>query len=289
LTIKTIFRILPFSILLFFNAATAAEWNENKEVAQIFKDAGVTGTFVLYDVSRDEYTGFDQQRANTRYIPASTYKIANSLIGLTTGAVKDVDEILPYGGGEYFMDTWEHDMSLRDAIVISNVPIYQELARRIGLEKMRENMRKLNYGNMDIGQEVDQFWLEGPLEISAVEQTKFVSELAQQKLDFPIKHQKAVAEILELENGDGWSLHAKTGWQTATDPGIGWWVGWVKRGDHIYAFALNLDMYQIVDAPKRIELGKAALKALNVLTTDNFRNYSLGETFRPTRYDEYNN
>lgn len=262
---KTILRILPFSMILFFSAATAASWNENKEVAQIFGDVGVTGTFVLYDVSKDEYTGFDQERANTRYIPASTYKIANSLIGLTTGAVKDVDEILPYGGGEYFLDAWEHDMSLRDAIVISNVPIYQELARRIGLERMQENVRKLNYGNMDIGPVVDRFWLDGPLAISAVEQAKFVSALAQQKLDFPTQHQQAVAEILELEKGDGWSLHGKTGWQTATEPGIGWWVGWVKRGDHIYAFALNLDMDEIVDAPKRIELGKAALQVLKVL------------------------
>lgn len=265
MTFKSIFRIVPFSIIVFFTAATAAEWKESKIVEDIFKASGVTGTFVLYDVSNDEYTGFDPQRANTRYIPASTYKIANSLIGLTIGAVKGVDEILPYGGGEQFIKAWENDMSLRDAIKISNVPIYQELARRIGLERMQENVRKLNYGNMDIGPVVDQFWLGGPLAISAVEQAKFVSELAQRNLDFPIKHQQAVIDILEIEKTDSWSLHAKTGWQTATDPGIGWWVGWVKREGKIYTFALNLDMDEIVDAPKRIELGRAALKALKVL------------------------
>ena len=32
-------------------------------------------------------------------------------------------------------------MSLRDAIKASNVPVYQELARRIGLERMRANVR----------------------------------------------------------------------------------------------------------------------------------------------------
>ena len=69
-------------------------------------------------------------------------------------------------------------MGLRDAIKMSNVPIYQELARRIGLERMREGVKKLGYGNMEIGSVVDRFWLAGPLAISAVEQTDFLRRLA---------------------------------------------------------------------------------------------------------------
>ncbi len=52
------------------------------------------------------------------------------------------------------MKEWEHDMGLRDAIKISNVPIYQELARRIGLERMKAGVEKLDYGNKDIGEVV---------------------------------------------------------------------------------------------------------------------------------------
>ncbi len=258
-------KFLPLCLLFLCYQAHATDWVENNEIGELFKEADVTGTFVLYDVSADQFTGFNRERAETRYIPASTYKIANSLIGISVGAVKDVDEILPYGGGEQFIKAWEKDMSLRDAIKISNVPIFQELARRIGLARMQENISRLEYGNQNIGQVVDRFWLDGPLEISAIEQVLFVSKLTQNKLNYPINNQKAVVEILEIEKSDEWSLHAKTGWQTATDPGIGWWVGWVNRGGNIYAFALNLDMDEIVDAPKRIELGKAALKALKVL------------------------
>ncbi len=254
-----------FILFLLARPTLAAQWIENKAIEKMFSDAEVTGTFVLYDIGADTLTGFNKERANTRYIPASTFKIANSLIGVSTGAVKDVDEILPYGGAEQFIKAWENDMSLRDAIVISNVPIYQELARRIGLERMQENVGKLAYGNMDIGPVVDRFWLDGPLEISAVEQTMFVSKLAKKQLDYDEGHQQAVIEILEIEQGDNWSLHAKTGWQTATDPGIGWWVGWVKRDGKIYTFALNIDMNNIEDEPKRIDLGKAALKLLELL------------------------
>lgn len=265
MTFKGLVRILTISIATFFSAASAAEWNSNNEIEKIFEQADVTGTFVVYDVSEDTFIGFNQSRANKRYIPASTFKIANSLIGVSVGAVKDVDEILPYGGGEQFIKAWENDMSVRDAINISNVPIFQELARRIGHERMQENVRKLNYGNMDIGPIVDRFWLDGPLEISAVEQAQYISRLANKELDFPKEHQQSVIDILEIEKTENWTLYGKTGWQTATDPGIGWWVGWVKRGEKIYTFALNLDMNDIEAAPKRIELGKTALKVLKIL------------------------
>ena len=73
-------------------------------------------------------------------------------------------------------------MSLHDAIRISNVPVYQELARRIGLDRMSENLALLDYGNEDTGTIVDMFWLQGPLKISALEQAKFLARLAQERL-----------------------------------------------------------------------------------------------------------
>jgi len=69
-------------------------------------------------------------------VPASTFKIANTIIALETGVVKDENEIIPYGGRPF--KHWEKDMSMREAIALSAVPIYQELARRIGLERYRE-------------------------------------------------------------------------------------------------------------------------------------------------------
>ncbi|NOT53607.1 MAG: class D beta-lactamase, partial [Deltaproteobacteria bacterium] len=45
----------------------------------------------------------------------------------------------------------------------------------------------------------------------------------------------------------------------------GWWVGWVQKGERVYAFALNLDIQTAADASKRIDLGKASLKALGIL------------------------
>ncbi|MEO5721462.1 MAG: penicillin-binding transpeptidase domain-containing protein, partial [Chthoniobacterales bacterium] len=161
--------------------------------------------------------------------------------------------------------TWEHDMGLREAIKLSAVPIYQELARRIGLERMRDGVKKLGYGNMEIGEVVDQFWLRGPLAISAVEQTQFLDRLLDQKVPVSAEAMGAVREITLLEKTDAFELHGKTGWIFDTKPQLGWFVGWVERDGKVCSFALNMDMADKTDAPKRVELGRACLKALGKL------------------------
>ncbi|MFA6291027.1 MAG: class D beta-lactamase [Victivallales bacterium] len=239
----------------------AFDWQDGPELSKLFSTSGVKGTFVLYDVSANRFIGHERFRAETRFIPASTFKIPNSLIGLSTGVVKSVDEVMPYGGKPQPVKAWEHDMGLREAIKISNVPIYKELARRIGLDAMRENFAKIGYGNGEIGTAVDDFWLIGPLKISAVEQAQFLARLAKDELPFPKDIQAKVREIVQLEQGNGWILYGKTGW----DSKIGWWVGWVQKENRIYSFALNIDMPDTTNAAKRIELGKACLKTLGVL------------------------
>jgi len=259
-------HFLPSVFIVFTLQAQAADWKESPEIGELFKSAGVNGTFVLCDVTAQTYTGQNRDRAETRFVPASTFKIPNSLIGLSVGAVKSVDEVLPYKGHpQPFNKAWVKDMGLREAIVLSNVPIYQELARRIGLDCMRDNVARTDYGNKEIGPSVDSFWLSGPLKISAVEQTQFLAKLAQDKLPFPQEFQKSVREIVLLDRGLDWQLYAKTGWENAPGQGVGWWVGWVQKNSQIYAFALNMDVRQASDATKRVEIGKASLKALGLL------------------------
>ena len=257
--------LLMFGLTLLGSSLPAADWQESPQVAELFKKAGVEGTFVLLDVKADRLVGHNQDRAETQLVPASTFKIPNSLIGLSTGAVKNVDEKLPFGGKPQPYPQWERDMGLREAIPMSNVPIYQALARRIGLERMREGVEKLDYGNQQIGNVVDRFWLDGPLKISAIEQAHFLARLAQGQLPLDADVQKAVREIVLLEQTDQWKLHGKTGWENAPEAGTGWWVGWMEKDDAIYAFALNLAVRTKADGDKRVPLGKASLKALGVL------------------------
>lgn len=258
---KNIFACL---VTLWAGQTLALDAVQSPALERLFKKAGVTGTFVLYDVSAEHIVVHNLPRAEQRFIPASTFKIPNSLIGLSTGAVDSVDEVLPYGGKAQYFKSWEQDMGLRDAIKISNVPVYQELARRVGADRMRKNLAAIPYGNFEIGSEIDTFWLKGPLEISAIEQAKFLARLAQGTLPFPPDAQRAVREIVQLEHRDDRTLYGKTGWTTTPDPDLGWWVGWVTIEGSVFSFALNIDMPDRSDVAKRVDLGRACLKELEI-------------------------
>ena len=238
-------------------------------IENIFNKNNTKGTLVLYNVKEDKYIVYNEERANQRFYPASTFKIFNSLIGLYEKAVKDVDEVFyKYNGEKVFLESWAKDSNLRYAIQNSQVPAYKELARRVGLEKMKENIEKLDFGNKDIGKSVDTFWLEGPLEISAMEQVKLLTELSQNQLPYPIEIQKAVSDITILEQTDNYILHGKTGLADSENMNtvpIGWFVGWLEENDNIYVFALNIDNINSDDLAKRINIVKESLRSINLL------------------------
>lgn len=249
------------------SAREAAQFEVRDDLVTVFEDFGTPGTFALYDVAADRVIVVDSARAMRRYTPASTYKIANSLIALETGAVADETEVVPFGGEPQPVDAWEQDMDLRDAFAASNVPVYQEIARRVGLERMQDWVDRLDYGNRELGGVPDRFWLDGPLAISAVEQVRFLARLARQELPASASHQHVVREIALIDETPDVALFGKTGWLFDATPMLGWWVGWVERDGRVYPFALNIDMASDDDTSKRIPLGRELLERLGVLTT----------------------
>lgn len=255
-------------ITLFFCFLTitahAVELETSPAMAKAFGDR--QGTFVLYDLSQQRWLGHNTERAAQRFSPASTFKIPNSLIGLASGAVSSVDEVFYHHDGKAkYLKSWEHDMGLREAIKVSNLPAYQQLARKVGLSQMQRHISRLNYGNTEIGTQVDEFWVNNTLRISAIEQSQFLARLAQGQLPYPAAQQAAVREISELERGKDWVLYGKTGWTGSKQPSIGWFVGWVEQGGKIYSFALNMDVPDAKDLPLRLDIAKANLRLYGLL------------------------
>lgn len=249
-----------------FKGAVDRPVNTSKLV-DVFARHGVNGTIVIYDVQKNGYWLHNAGRAAERFYPASTFKIFNSLIGLSEGVIKDADEVFyRYSGEPVYLESWKADASLRSAIKLSQVPAYKELARRIGAERMQANIKKLHYGNESIGSKIDSFWLEGPLKISALEQVKLLTALARRQLPYSQKAQQQVCDITVLKQTDTCTLHGKTGW--ATDNlavPVGWFVGWVEAKDNLYVFALNMDVPYAKDLPLREKIALECLRTLKLL------------------------
>ncbi|TDU80733.1 beta-lactamase class D [Prosthecobacter fusiformis] len=230
-----------------------------------FKKRGLEGCFVVLDPRTETLHVYNPKRAEERFLPASTFKIPMALIGLDTGAVRDVDEVIPYGGTKEWMKEWERDMNLKEAMKLSNVAIFHQVAKRIGLERLKTHLTAFKYGNEQTGEDIGRrFWLEGPMEISALGQVDFLRRLTAGELPLKKETLEAVKVLTFYETKADAVIYGKTGWSGTKGDQIGWWVGWVDKGGRSYPFALNARIPSMEDAKKRIPTALECLEVLGI-------------------------
>ena len=237
-------------------------------LAKRFTDAGTAGTFVGYKVDDYMIIASDKDRSGEGKLPASTFKIPNSLIALETGVVQDPDkDVFPWDGVKRPIEAWNKDHTLRSAIAVSAVPVYQEIARRIGEERMQHYVDLFDYGNRDIGGGIDQFWLSGALRIDPIEQIDFVDRLRRRALPISKRSQDVVCDILPVIKVGESIIRVKSGLLGAErgEPSLGWMVGWAEKGDAHTVFALNMDCPEPHLVAARMTLTQACLSDIGAI------------------------
>lgn len=240
---------------------------ERPEFEKYFNQFGVTGACVVYNSAEDTYVYYNPERCAQRCIPASTFKIPNSLIALETGVIADENTVIVWDSVMRSIPAWNADTDLRHAFANSTVWYYQELARRIGEKRMGEYLEKFQYGNMDITGGIDRFWLMGGLRISPEEQVQFLRRLYSGVLPVSKRTVDIVKNIAIREQTAEYTLSGKTGWATIDSTDIGWFVGWVERGGNTWFYATNIECTQDNKqfSQARIAIAKSILQELQVL------------------------
>lgn len=266
-------KILSFILLFAALLLTSCVHNSNlpetilkPEYQSYFNDYGLEGSFILFDLNKNTYTYVNPEQKDREYIPASTFKICNSLIGLETGVIEDEHFVIPWDRIDRGYISWNQDQTLASALKYSAVWYYQELARRVGEKRMQEWIDKADYGNRNLSGGIDQFWLRGGLRITPAQQVDFLKKLYFNTLPFAVEHQETVKKIMIVEETDAYTLHAKTGW--AFKNSVGWYVGYVERGGDVYFFSTcvqgdDFDSENFGEA--RIEISRKILGALGIL------------------------
>ncbi|KAA3615062.1 MAG: class D beta-lactamase [Calditrichaeota bacterium] len=247
---KKVFLLL-FVSNLFSIAAERSKAISPDQIAAVFKKYNATGTFALYDLNAGNFTIHNPSRADSAAIPASTFKIFNSLVILEEGVVKDENETFKWDGKKKFLKNWESDHNLSSAIEHSAVWFYQECARRIGEERMQFWIDSVGYGNRNISGGIDRFWLDGGIRITPKQQIELLKKLYLNQLPFSQRSMDIVKEITIRKKKEDYTLHAKTGWAIRFNPQIGWYVGWLEKDDNVFFFAMNIDIRNNEDGKKR--------------------------------------
>lgn len=263
---KNIFSAL-LAVVVVLVACSPNNVKEDDSLKKYFDEHNFTGSFGLFDNGTGQFTIYNLSRfKDSAYLPASTFKIVNSLIGLETGRISN--ENMPikwdgvvrvFPGGDTAHD-WNRDMTMKEAFAVSALPYYQEVAMRIGKDTMQYWLDSLQYGNKQIGTAVDSFWINNTLKITADEQLGLVKRLYFEQLPFQKRTQDIVKRVMIRETTSNYQLAYKTGLGFRENGNLlGWVVGWIEENKHPYFFVLNTEGDK--DA-KMMEARIAMLKAI---------------------------
>jgi beta-lactamase class D len=176
-----------------------------------------------------------------RVTPASTFKIALSLMGYDAGFLKDEHTpLLPYREG--YLDWRPQWLQATDPawwMQESVVWYSQQVTQALGRARFAEYTRRFGYGNMDVsGVRAEDGlalpWINAALQISPLEQVAFLGRMVNRRLGVSAHAYDMTARIVQPGAvGGGWKLQGKTG----AVAGLGWYVGWASKDGRTLVFA----------------------------------------------------
>jgi len=250
------------------NACSVNKAKIDNDLQKYFDAKKVDGCFTMLNNSDGTITVYNMGLDTMRFLPASTFKIMNALVGLQTGIVTDTNMVIKWDGISRPTKEWNKDLSLATAFRASSVPHFQELARRIGRDTLQQWVDSVSYGNKNIGSTVDSFWLNNSLKISPDEQLGFLKKLYFDQLPFRKSVQEAVRNMMLQEENTLYKLSYKTGMGVDEQQNnIGWLAGWIEENRHVYFFvtlvktpSADIDMRSV-----RLNITKDILKDLGFL------------------------
>lgn len=233
--------ILIFTSVLLLNCSPN-NVEERDSLGKHFTSEGVTGCFALLDNATNKFTIYNLERyRDSAYLPASTFKIINSLIGLQSGQIPSDTAIQKWNGIRSNRPECDKDMNMYEAFRVSCLSWYQQMVKGIHQDTMQRWLNTIAYGNKKIST-IDSFWVDNSLKVRPDEQLGLVKRLFFNQLPFHRINQEIVKRAMVFEDKSNYKLSYKTGWGFRENGNsIGWIVGWIEEYNHPYFFVLNIE------------------------------------------------
>ena len=241
----------------------------NTAFQKIIDDAKLNGVILIFDPQKDELITNDLKRSEEGFLPASTFKVPNSMILMESGVV-DENTIFKWDGKKRTFKMWERDFNLEGAFQKSCLPCYQSVTPQVGVSQMKDFLKKFDYGKMEVDSaSMDSFWVKGNSKISAKGQIEFLTKFYNSKLPISPKTEKMMRKIMVIDEKDTYKLSGKTGWVFDETTNLGWFVGFIEKEGNVYFMATNVDPkkdFNMKDFPNiRQKVTLSALEELGII------------------------
>lgn len=197
----------------------------------------------------------EQGDCRSRVTPASTFKIALSVMGYDAGILLDATSpTLPFQAGyaDWGGDNWKQPTDPTRWLKYSVVWFSQQITATLGVQALERYALALGYGNADFAGDagknnaLERAWISSSLKIAPVEQVAFLANLINHKLPVsPHAIDMTMAIVETSPAGSGWTISGKTGaaYPRLADgsfdraKGWGWFVGWAVHEGRTLVFA----------------------------------------------------
>lgn len=265
-------NIFLFGLLLFTPVIYGQENIEYSELKldSIFK--GDIGTFVLYDLQKDNYKMYNPDRAKQKFSVHSTSKILWSIIGLEEKLVANGTDIvkwdsIKYARKAFWPSSWAQDQTIVSAQNYSVNWYYFELLKIMTPEMVEKYLNSMDYQKGFKVKKIHYFGLTFLIEKSSIEQIEFLRNLYTNQFSISKSTINTVKRGLVQEKNENYTLYYKTGLgPTKNNSNIGWVIGFIEKGDALYYFAMNVENENMrIAGEKRLEITNKILKHLDLI------------------------
>jgi beta-lactamase class D len=210
------------------------------DLKKYFDEYGVEGCFVLFDQSNNLFLCYNPAGCDSGYLPASTFKIPNSVIALEEKIITDTGQVFRWDGREWPVKSWNQDQTLRSAIRFSCIWVFIHIAEEVSTGKYNQYLNSFKYGNMNLSGPPTRFWLAGELRISAFQQVEFLRRFYNYELDVSRESVDEVKDMIILEKKNDYVLSGKTGGtEISENDYIMWLIGYIELDRDVYFYAMN--------------------------------------------------
>jgi beta-lactamase class D len=229
---QKIFVVIILSISAF--ACTPNNVKISSAIGQQIDSAGMQGSFALMENSSEAFTVYNLSAyKDSGYAPLNTFFALPILIGFDKGQL-NADT-----------NTW---------VSLDSTAYYQNLVMQIGRTALLQEIDSIHYGKGIVSANMDGFWKDESLLITADEQLGFIK-----RLYFKKRSQELFRKMILKEQNSNYQLS----YLVATDTALGnqaWVIGYVEENLHPYFFVLHTSATDGKDLKNRnINLLKAIL------------------------------
>jgi beta-lactamase class D len=186
-------------------------------VVKMLDSAGVVGSFALLENGTGKFTIANLSHyKDSASSPLSSFFILPSLIALDKGIIN------------HNQTTW---------VSMDSTTYYQNIITQIGRQEILKSIDSIHYGKGVLSADLNEFWKDGSLKITADEQLGLLKKLFFKDLPFQKRSQEIFKKMMVKEENSNYKLsylHATDSTQHHS-----WVLGYEEENTHIYFFVLH--------------------------------------------------